>query len=334
MTGSKKRGPKLKVQKQELPELKDLNPEIIRKTISGIQKAIRENYVFPEQSEDLCQSLDDHLAAGDYDEITESKTFCDQATNHLREIVNDKHIQVLLPQDMAPVGCGPGKKVSRKTREIVGLTKAEILPGNVGYINITMFNALHESADKINGAMLYLKNTNALIFDLRKCRGGYGDAANFLLSYLFDTKFTISLLETYFRPNDLTVRNPTTWTPFKYTKLVYVLTGNFTFSGGEHFAYALKIHGKATLVGTNTGGGAHPVAFVGLDTGVLFKVPIGRTYDPKTNEDWEGKGVIPDISCSEDDALAEALKDSYNKLIAETNDEEERNTYIQLISEL
>lgn len=308
---------------KKLPELKELTPETIRETITGIQKAIRENYVFPERSEDLCRSLEDHHANRDYDQITDPKTFCEQLTQHLRDVVNDKHIQVLLPKDMPDISRRAVKKPSDRNRIVEpGLTKVEILPSNVGYINITIFNPLSDSADRINGAMQFVKNTDALIIDLRKCRGGSADSANFLLSYLFDSEFPLTLLETYFRPQNHTFQCQTTWTPFKYTKLVYVLTSGFTFSGGEHFAFALKVHKKATLVGTNTGGGAHPVAFVSLDTGALLKVPIGRTYNPQTNEDWEGTGVTPDISCSEDNALTEAKKDIYTKLIAETTDEE------------
>jgi len=265
MSETEKRVMKQKVLPKKLPELKELTPETIRETIAGIQKAIRENYIFPEQAEDLCRSLETHHANSDYDQITDPRTFCEQLTQHLRNVVND--------------------------------------------INITMFNPLSDSIDELEGAMQFVKNTDALIIDLRKCRGGHGDSANFLLSYFFDSEVPLTLLETYFRPQNHTFQCQTTKTPFKYTKPIYALTSGFTGSCGEHFAFALKIHKKATLVGTNTAGLAHPVAFIGLDTGILFKVPIGRTYNPKTNEDWEGTGVTPDISCSEDNALTEAEKD-------------------------
>ena len=316
-----KRVIKQEILPRELPEPKELTSETVRETIAGIQKAIRENYVFPERSEDLCRSLEDHHANGDYDQVTDPRTFCEQLTQHLRDVVNDKHIQVLLPKDMPDIGRRSMKKPSDGKRIAdPGLTKVEILSGNVGYINITMFSPLSDSAHRINGAMQFVKNTDALIIDLRKCRGGSADSVNFLLSYLFDSEFPLTLLETYFRPQNRTFQCQTTWTPFKYTKPVYVLTGGFTFSGCEHFAFALKIHKRAALVGTNTGGGAHPVALIGLDTGILFKVPIGRTYNPETDEDWERTGVTPDIHCSEENALAEAQKDILNKLKAETTD--------------
>lgn len=65
----------------------------------------------------------------------------------------------------------------------------------------------------------------------------------------------------------------------------------------------MKIHNKAILIGSNSGGGAHPVAINLLESGIALKIPIGRTYDPVSDLDWEGTGVIPDIECSEDEAL-------------------------------
>lgn len=306
------------------PELRKLTTEIISETIAGIQKAIRENYVFPEQAEELCRSLEAHHANCDYDQITDPRTFCERLTQHLRNVVNDKHLQVMLPGDMPDIISRAVKKPGERNKgAYLGLTKVEILPDNIGYININIFNPLFDSTDKLEGAMQLVKNTDALIIDLRKCRGGSADSANFLLSYFFDSEAPLTLLETYFRPQNHTFQCQTTKTPFKYTKPIYVLTSSFTGSCGEHFAFALKIHKRATLVGTNTAGMAHPVAIIGLDTGTVFKVPIGRTYDPKTNEDWEGIGVTPDVSCSEDNALIEAQKDIQNALTAETTDEEQ-----------
>ncbi len=310
---------------RELPELRELTPEAIGETIAGIQKAIRENYVFPEQAEDFCRSLEVHHANNDYDQINDPRAFCEQLTQHLRNVVNDKHFQVMLPRDMPGIiAPATGRSSEKNEGTHPDLTNVEILRGNVGYFNINMFSPLFDSKDRLEGAMQSVRNTDALIIDLRKCRGGSADSANFLLSYFFDSEAPLTLLETYFRPQNQTFQCQTTRTPFKYTRPVYVLTSSFTGSCGEHFAFALKIHKRATLVGTNTAGMAHPVAIIGLDTGILFKVPIGRTYDPETNEDWEGTGVAPDISCSEDNALAEAQKEIQNRLKAETTDKEQK----------
>lgn len=310
-----KRAIKQKILPRKLAELKELTPETIRETTAGIEKAIRENYVFPEQAEDLCQVLEAHHANGDYSQIADHKTFCEQLTQHLRNVVNDKHLKVMLPEDMPGIISHAVKKPKERDKEeLLGLTNVEVLSGNVGYMNINMFQPLFDSMDRLKEAMRVVKNTDALIIDLRKCRGGSGDSANFLLSYFFDSEVALTLLVTYFRPQNHTFKIQTTKTPFKYRKPIYTLTSSFTGSCGEHFAFALKIHKRATLVGTNTAGMAHPCAIIGLDTGILFKVPIGRTYDPETNEDWEGIGVSPDIRCPEDNALIEAKKNIQNVL--------------------
>ncbi len=314
MPETEERGVKRRVLPKRLPELRELTSETIRETIIGIQKAIRENYVFPEQVDHFCRALDAHHANNDYAQITDPRTFCAKLTEHLRGVVNDKHLQVMVPEDMPDMISHAMKTPGERARVPPGLTKAEILQGNIGYINITMFNPLRDAKDRLEGAMQFVKHTDALIINLWKCRGGSADSANFLLSYFFDAEAPVTLVETYFRPQNHTFQCQTTHTPFKYTKPLYALVSGFTGSCGEHFAFALKIHKKATLVGTNTAGLAHPVAFIGLDTGILFKVPIGRTYDPKTNEDWEGTGVTPDIRSSEDNALAEACKEIRNRL--------------------
>ena len=319
---------KLVPEKRTLPressELKALTPETIKETIAAIQDAIKENYVFPEHVENLCRALEAHYMNGDYNQITDPKTLCEQLTQHLRSVVNDKHLQVILPRDMPNMISCPTKKPSEGNKGKPDSTNVEILSGNIGYICITMFNRLSDSRDRLEGIMHDVRNTDALIIDLQKCRGGSADSANFLLSYFFDTEAPLTLLETYFRPQNQTFQCQTTRTPFKYTKPIYVLTSSFTGSCGEHFAFALKIHKRATLVGTNTAGMAHPVAIIGLDTGILFKVPIGRTYNPETKEDWEGTGVATDIHCLEDNALAEALEDVHLRLITETTDKEQK----------
>jgi len=324
MVGPGVRVMKPRIPSGELPELKEMSPEVISETIAGIQEAIRENYIFPEQAEDFCRSLEAHHANGDYDRITDPRVFCEQLTQHLRSVVNDKHIKVMLPGDSPDIVSRATRKPSERGKQAhLDLTKVEILPGNIGYINIDMFNLLRDSTDRIEGAMQFVKNTDTLIIDLRKCRGGSADSANFLLSYFFDTKSPLTLLETYFRPQNHTFQSQTVKTPFKYIKPVYVLTSSLTGSCGEHFAFALKIHKRAELVGTNTAGMAHPVAMIGLDTGVVIKVPIGRTYDPETKKDWEGIGVTPDIDCSEDNALTEARKAIQDRLMVETSDKEQ-----------
>lgn len=98
-------------------------------------------------------------------------------------------------------------------------------------------------------------------------------------------------------------------TPFSFTdKPIYVLTSDFTFSGGEEFAYDMQVLGLAKLVGTITGGGANPGGVMPIAAGLTIFVRSGRAENPITGTNWEGVGVVPDIDVPSADALAVALE--------------------------
>ncbi len=84
---------------------------------------------------------------------------------------------------------------------------------------------------------------------------------------------------------------------------MYVLIGKDTFSGGEEFAYDLKTHRRATLIGETTKGGAHPGSPYRLHSHFDVFIPNGRAINPVTGTNWEGTGIIPDLPTPEDQAL-------------------------------
>jgi C-terminal processing protease CtpA/Prc len=133
--------------------------------------------------------------------------------------------------------------------------------------------------------------------------------AAFVCSYLFDEP--THLIDIYERDGDRTVQS---WTlphvPGERcggTKPIVVLTSATTFSGGEGLAYNLQQHGRATVVGERTGGGAHPRIGIRLHPHLEFTVPNCRASHPGTGENWEGVGVAPDVEVPAADALATAL---------------------------
>src|SRR3546814_19697296 len=71
---------------------------------------------------------------------------------------------------------------------------------------------------------------------------------------------------------------------------VYVLTSGGTGSAAEHFALAMKHTHRGVLVGSATGGANHFGRGEELGGGFRAFIPVGRTYDPVTGEDWDGGG--------------------------------------------
>jgi hypothetical protein len=85
---------------------------------------------------------------------------------------------------------------------------------------------------------------------------------------------------------------------------VYILTSSFTASGGEEFAYVLKHHARATIVGETTAGAAHGGGERSLGHGFRVFMPDFRPVHPRTRDDWEGSGVLPDVAVPSERALA------------------------------
>lgn len=137
-------------------------------------------------------------------------------------------------------------------------------------------------------------------------------------SYLFGEE-PVHLNSIYWRDEDATQQY---WTlPYVSGKRlddkpVYVLTSRDTFSGGEEFAYNLQTRQRAILVGETTGGGAHPGASYRLHPHFEAFIPVGRAINPISQENWEGRGVVPDISISAEEALDVAYGMALESVIA------------------
>ena len=86
------------------------------------------------------------------------------------------------------------------------------------------------------------------------------------------------------------------------------MVSNKTASAGEHFALALKASGRAELIGEPTAGANHFGGPAELDEHFHVWMPVGRTYDIKTGQDWEGSGVSPDVPADPKRALIVALE--------------------------
>jgi hypothetical protein len=104
---------------------------------------------------------------------------------------------------------------------------------------------------------------------------------------------------------------------------VYVLISYDTFSAGEALAYHLKHSGRATLVGSQTPGGAHDCEFHNCrNLNIRVKVPCRKAVSPFTGTNWEGVGVTPDIEVPSYKAYDVAYLEAVKEIRARTTDEE------------
>ncbi|UCF09374.1 MAG: S41 family peptidase, partial [Candidatus Bipolaricaulota bacterium] len=214
--------------------------------------------------------------------------------------------------------------VDRAGRVNHGFARAEILLGNVGYLELRHFHPPEEGANTALAAMAFLANVDALIVDLRDSGGGEDTMDHLLVSHLFaepthlcthEYRARGERVEAWTNPDDASWRRP--------DLPVYVLVGRTTFSAAEGFAYNLQALGRAIVVGERSRGGGHTVEFATFpELGVEAMIPNGRAINPVTGENWEGVGVAPDIESDDVRALGVAHRAALQALVAADEDPE------------
>lgn len=278
-----------------------------RALIDAAIPLITDNYVFP----DVAEKVVEVLRRNDYDHLADIDEFAAAVTVDLQSVNGDKHLR-LLHEEPKP----------RAVSDHHGFDKVEILDGNIGYVENTGLRDAGTFGDFAAAAMTLVAGADALIIDLRRCRGGDPAMVSLICGYLFDESEHVN--DIYERADDRTVQF---WTPpyvpgrrFGGTKPIWVLTSSFTFSGGEELAYDLQQTGRGVVVGETTRGGAHPTDRHELAEHLYLTVPAARSINPRSGTNWEAVGVAPDIAVPAPEALDHALELARNSLADADNE--------------
>ncbi|MCH8978959.1 MAG: S41 family peptidase [Armatimonadetes bacterium] len=301
-----------------------------RQTIELLLDSLNKTYVFPELADKADASIRKLLADGEYSQITSPAKFATKLSADINAVLGDAHFRVRYSASTLPAR-EDRREPSQAERDMManmvrrnnaGIEKVERLPGNIGYIEVRSFMGGPQIARPAAAAFDFVKDTDALIIDLRRNGGGDPEAVRILCSYLFGEE-PVHLNSLYWRASGRTTEF---WTlkdlpgPRYLDKPVYVLTSKRTGSGAEECAYNLQTQKRGTVVGGVTWGGANPGGTVRLSDHFSAFIPTGRAINPITKTNWEGTGVIPDVES--DDALVKAQQLALQQMIDSTEDED------------
>lgn len=187
-------------------------------------------------------------------------------------------------------------------RSNAGVRRIEILPGNVGYLELTSFFRPEEASDAIAAAMQTLTHADALILDMRLNGGGSPATVALLASYLLEPG--LPLWDIAHRPPEPPDHYATvTVSSHDAKRPVYVLTASQTFSGGEGLAFILQERHRAEIVGEVTAGAANAGRPYRVNARFSVTIPNGQVKSAVGGGNWEGAGVTPDVKAAAADAL-------------------------------
>ena len=177
-----------------------------------------------------------------------------------------------------------------------GRIEYEIIQGNIGYIHMATFDDDY-LLNYFSEALEYVKNTKALILDIRHNNGGsyqnlVAVVSRFITSPLEKPEFYVLgeliPLEPFEPQGD-----------FQYIYPVVVLINGVCYSTGDIFPEVMKQISTVTVVGDTTAGGS---AAATLQVPARYILPSGKiifvgTADLRRYDGlpWEWIGVAPDI---------------------------------------
>lgn len=302
-----------------------------RQVVESLAVNLERKYVFPDVGNRMAADLRARLAGGEYETVTDGEAFARTLTGSLREIGHDKHLNVNFFERVAnPVIDERPSKEERARRDDFmrrinfGFERAERMRGNVGYLDLRGFVDLEHGRPTALAALRFLSGSDALIIDLRKNGGGEPAMVALISSILFPKGEKVHLNDLVWRKGDKVEQywtEPNLDLP-RISGEVYVLTSSGTFSAAEEFTYNLKQLKRAIQVGETTGGGANPGEGIILAPHYGVFMPTGHARNPITHDNWEGKGVVPEIAVPADQALKVAYVKALETLLGKAKDPE------------
>jgi len=300
-----------------------------QQAVTELARLLRARYCTAEGAEKAAALVERRLRDGAYDALADDQAFADAVTADLRAATSDRHLRfgvaprpeptaaAAAPAPPADPGAERATWLANVRRGNYGLPRAEVLPGNVGLLEVRRFQPPDLAGDTVVAAIGFLANVDAVIVDVRNARGGSAHMMPLFAGYFLEKP--TSLFDMEFRGDDFTERFWTlAYLPGKRLAQVpmYIVTSAYTFSGAEGFAYRFQVLKRATIVGETTGGGANAGGVLDVAPSFHVFMPMGRPVDRDTGGNWEGVGVVPDVPAAARDAAAVAHVEALKALLA------------------
>lgn len=293
-----------------------------RDVVANIGEAIQANYYHVERGNTIATDLDRDAEAGDFDAHIDPRDLATALTARLKPL--DAHFAVT----WSPSSGGgnsrarpsPAAVPQRRTASDSGIQRVEILPGNIGLIDLRLFAGFSfDEADAparraIDAALQLVGDTDAVIIDLRQNGGGSPAMVGYLSSAF--TPRNADIYNTFHFREGTQSEAPLQWHASPRLEVpLYVLISGRTGSAAEAFAYTMKNAGRASIVGEASIGAANPGGVIDVGQGFSIFVSNGSPVSPITHRNWEGDGVAPDLAVDSADALRAAQIDALTTIL-------------------
>jgi len=320
----------------------------LKELVVSVCERLKRVFAFPEKTPVICDGLYRHLKEGKYARHTDPAKLADRIGKDLKELSGDKHLGIVYdPKAAADMKAHDDsgdadayltpQMIEEERQSNFGFKRIEVLPGNIGYMDLRIFFAPKYAGETAAAAMRFLSHCDALIIDLRNNGGGWDEMVTFLMTYFFDGDEAVDFSVSYSPYRDSYYQSRTA--PYVPGRIfpeapLYVLTSKSTFSGAEAFAHYMKHLGRATIIGERTRGGQSPVEIQTIGEGYVIYIPESKLVKDVTGKMWEGVGVKADIEVDARQALHIGHMEALRTLSKMATDEDDRSRYAWIMDGL
>jgi carboxyl-terminal processing protease len=226
-----------------------------------------------------------------------------QAVNEIRGPKGTKVILTVLRE-----GWTDAKEIP-VTRDVINvpIVVSKKLAGGIYQIHLTTFTENSPALFRAALREFLLSGDHKLILDLRGNPGGYLDAAVDIGSW-FLPQGAVIVTEDYAGHDTNIVHRSYGYNIFHGDVQVVVLVDKGSASASEILADALRYHGVAKLVGTNTFGKGSVQELVEITPETALKLTVARWLGPDSIQ-IPREGIVPDYHVDLKDADLKAKKD-------------------------
>jgi carboxyl-terminal processing protease len=269
----------------------------LRPAAEAIAAALEGRYVLPTRGAEGAARLRSVVHRGDLSRVCgDGPAKAAVLTRAMRDALNDLHLRVAFgaPESSET----PAQPDADALVDNLGIEEVSRLPGGIGYLRLSGWAPISWVEPRLADAFALLRDTTALIIDVRGNPGGDGGTVE-LVERTFLPIGAPPTLQTFDRagkPAKADATKEPAWPRFPQAMPLVVLVDRGSASGSEALAFSLREENRAIIIGSRSAGAAHVVRdAVALPGGFALYIPQYREKGRISHTDWEGIGVRPDI---------------------------------------
>ncbi len=276
----------------------------LRPTIAAITTALDARYVLPARGAEGAARLRAVAKRGDVSKICgDGPARAAVLTRTTRDALNDLHLRVAFgpPERSEPAEQPDAEALA----DNLGIEEVSRMPGGIGYLRLSGWAPLSWVEPRLASAFALLRDSTALIIDVRGNPGGDGGTVDLVTRTFLPSGAPATLLDfdRAGKPTAADRSKEPAWPRFPASIPMAVLIDRGSGSGSESLAFSLREEQRATIIGSRSAGAAHPTRdAVALPGGYTLYLPQYRKEGRISHTDWEGVGVRPEIEAGPTDA--------------------------------